>query len=537
MSIWDELAKQAVDWRRGHEQRARERDVVLHELADQRQQIAAIPNRTERGEQARELRAHQEETAARFNVEALAQMQQLTCLLAAAAAEPARDLAEFRRAVPGEPLPTVADVPAPPRPQWGQYAPPQPGLFGRRRYDRAVAAARAELDAALARHDQALASALAELTRQHQARAEERRRAHEAAWDSVADRISAGDPNAVDTLAANALLASAALRGLIESGRTTHDTAARELVLEVDIPDTDIIPREQGWKYIASRTSVVPTPTKPPEAATIYAGLVAQLVLAILDTCFRSFDAAAVDVASINGHVQTIDPATGRPDHPCLITVTTDRATFEELDLQHPKLDPKACLRKLGAEISPHPHALEHIDPIVNFDMTKYRIAYGPEELAKLDHKMDLLQMNPYEFERLVQELFAKMGYDTWRTQSSRDDGIDAIATRSDPHMPVECIVQAKRYRGAVSPKDIQALMGAMAEKPTATHGYLVTTSWLSPRSRQRARGQRIFTLERNQLAAKIKELLGIDVVISNQPPAYRDGGIRPRRQNRSAAG
>ena len=72
-------------------------------------------------------------------------------------------------------------------------------------------------------------------------------------------------------------------------------------------------------------------------------------------------DADTIDVVSVNGHVQTIDPATGRPDHPCLVTVTTDRATFNELDLRHPKLDPKACLRKLGAEISPHPHDLEHI--------------------------------------------------------------------------------------------------------------------------------------------------------------------------------
>lgn len=62
--------------------------------------------------------------------------------------------------------------------------------------------------------------------------------------------------------------------------------------------------------------------------------------------------------------------------------------------------------------------------------------------------------------------------------------------------------------------------MGAMAEKPTATHGYLVTTSWLSPRSRQRARGQRIHTIERNQLASMIKELLGYDVLISNSPPS-----------------
>jgi restriction system protein len=304
-------------------------------------------------------------------------------------------------------------------------------------------------------------------------------------------------------------------------------------VLEIDIPDTDVVPRERAWKYVSTRSSIVSTPAKPGEVAATYAGFVAQVVLASLDACFRSTGSDTVDVLSVNGHVQTIDPATGQPDHPCLVTVTTDRSTFGQLDLGHPRLDPKACLRKLGAEISPHPHNLEHVEPIVNFELAKYRIAYGPEELAKLDHKMDLLKMNPYEFERLVRDLFAKMGYDTWRTESSRDDGIDAVATRSDPHMPVECIVQAKRYRGAVSTKDVQALMGAMAEKPTATHGYLVTTSWLSPRSRQRARSLRIHTMERNELAALVKDLLGIDIVISNTPPSYREGGTRPLRQQR----
>ena len=79
--------------------------------------------------------------------------------------------------------------------------------------------------------------------------------------------------------------------------------------------------------------------------------------------------------------------------------------------------------------MSPNPHDLEHIRPIVDFEMAKYRIAHGPGALAQLDHRMDLLAMNPYEFERLVRDLFAKMGYDTWRTESSRDDGIDAVAT------------------------------------------------------------------------------------------------------------
>ena len=485
----------------------------------------------------RELRARQETVALRFDAEVAAEFARLASLLQAAAAEPARDLAQIRQAVPIERAPTVEDVAAPPRPHWSQYAPAPPGLFGRRRYDRAIVAARAELDAALVRHDEALAIGLAELIRQHEHRAARLRRAHEAEWDAIAAGVAAGDPDAVGTRAVASLQASGALRGLIEGGRTTYDAAARELVLEIDIPDTDVVPRERGWKYIVNRASTVPVATRPAEIATIYAGLVAQLVLAVLDACFRSIGSDTLDVVSVNGHVQTINPATGRPDHPCLVTVTTDRATFNQLDLRHPRLDPKACLRELGAELSPHPHDLEHINPIVDFDTAKYRIAYGPEALTKLDHRMDLLQMNPYEFERLVRDLFAQMGYDTWRTQSSRDDGIDAVATKSDPHMPVECIVQAKRYRGAVSPRDVQALMGAMAEKPTATHGYLVTTSWLSPRSRQRARSLRIHTIERNQLAAMIKELLGIDIVISNEPPAYRDGGARPRRQQQSARG
>jgi restriction system protein len=91
---------------------------------------------------------------------------------------------------------------------------------------------------------------------------------------------------------------------------------------------------------------------------------------------------------------------------------------------------------------------------------------------------------------------------------------------RADPLFPVECVIQAKRFRKAVPPKEVQALMGAMAESGTATHGVLVTTSWLSDRSRQRARAQRIMTIERNELVYLIEKHLGRKVVISNTPPS-----------------
>ncbi|WP_344253256.1 restriction endonuclease [Pseudonocardia hydrocarbonoxydans] len=527
------MAAHAAERQRQRVRAAHRRDSVLRGHADQLHEIAAIEGRTERAEEARTQRARQEACAAQFDSETKEELRRLTGVLRAAATEDPRDVSWFRNALVDDDPPTLDDVVAPPRPEWAQYAPPPPGLFGRRRHERALVTARAELDEALARHDRMLERGLAALMREYEARSNQKRAAHEAEWDRMTAAIDAADADAIGAFAGMVLAASPALHGLLEGGRATYENAGRELVLEIDIPDSDVVPTTSGWKYVAARKAVEPTPRRSADAAEVYAGLVAQLVLAVLDACFRATPARTVDAVSVNGHVRTTNPATGLPDHPCLITVTADRATFEEgLDLLHPKLKPKDCLRKLGAEMSPHPHDLEHIAPIVDFEMAKYRIAHGPEALAQLDHRMDLLAMNPYEFERLVRDLFTKMGYDTWRTESCRDDGIDAVATKSDPHMPVECIVQAKRFKGAVAPKEVQALMGAMTEKPTATHGYLVTTSWLSPRSRQRARGQRIHTIERNQLAAMIKDLLGFDVVISNTPPPGRSRGDDGSRES-----
>ena len=176
--------------------------------------------------------------------------------------------------------------------------------------------------------------------------------------------------------------------------------------------------------------------------------------------------------------------------------------------------------------MSPHPYARTHVEPFVDVDVAKYRVFTAPEALVDLDARTDLLQMDPFDFERLVEDLFVSMGYKAWRKQNSHDNGIDAVAVRGDRITPVECVIQAKRYRKLVPPRDLQALMGAMAESGTATHGVLVTTSWLSDRSRQRARAQRITTIEGGALASLIEQHLGRKVVISIRPPRGRaDGG------------
>jgi len=346
-------------------------------------------------------------------------------------------------------------------------------------------------------------------------------RDHQRRWDELAAAVDQRDPDAIAELVGAVLHAIRPLEGLIASGRAVYQIDSAELVVEIDLPDTDVIPAERDWRYVQARRIVEPVSRSPKEAARLYADLISRITLAVTHACFRSLDRDLVETVTLNGHVRTIDPATGRPDHPCLITVTAGRHTFEKLVLDHERLEPAKCLAALGAELSPHPYDLEHISPFIDFDLAKYRLVTAAEALVDLDSTTDLLKLNPYDFERLVKDLFTAMGYETWRTTSSRDDGVDTVATKADPLFPFECVIQAKRFHKAVPPKEIQALMGAMMEAGTATHGVLVTTSWLSARSRLRARAQRITTIERNELAFLLEKHLGRKVVISNKPPQH----------------
>jgi hypothetical protein len=99
---------------------------------------------------------------------------------------------------------------------------------------------------------------------------------------------------------------------LIEGGRTTYDAAARELVLEIDIPDADVVPRERAWKYVAARTAVVPVPLTTQRSMRS----MPVSLRAALDACFGSIEPRTVEVASVNGQCKpSIPRRAGRTIH------------------------------------------------------------------------------------------------------------------------------------------------------------------------------------------------------------------------------
>jgi restriction system protein len=145
------------------------------------------------------------------------------------------------------------------------------------------------------------------------------------------------------------------------------------------------------------------------------------------------------------------------------------------------------------------------------------------DAVAGLDSRPDLLDMTPTEFEHLVRQLFEAMGMESWVTQASKDDGVDAVAVNEDPVFGGLCVIQAKRYRGAVGVEAVRALAGVMEDKH-ATKGIMVTTSWVTKDGHAfSTRHGRIQIMECEEIKYLCKEHLGLDVLISlPKPPPQR---------------
>ena len=98
------------------------------------------------------------------------------------------------------------------------------------------------------------------------------------------------------------------------------------------------------------------------------------------------------------------------------------------------------------------------------------------EDQVKLDLLERLHDIDPYYFERVVLELFNKMGYgDFLETSKSGDGGIDGIINQDELGLE-KIYVQAKRYNeNKVREKDIRNFIGAMSGD--TSKGIFVTTS------------------------------------------------------------
>jgi restriction system protein len=297
-----------------------------------------------------------------------------------------------------------------------------------------------------------------------------------------------------------------------------YNPDAEQLVVQLQLPGPDVVPTTKAFRYVQSGQNADRTvETKRPDAEvkTIYRDGIAQVTLLALRDLFDADD--LLREVAFNGHVDTINPATGRQEYPCLISLDVGRGEFEQLVLDRVK--PADCLPYLKARVSEHPYALKPIEPILVFDLSKFAFIEGLDAVSTLDHRPDLMQMGYGEFEHLVRQVFEAMGMQGWTTTSSNDDGVDAVVKNPDPFVGGVTIIQAKHYRNVVGVNHIRELAGAMEEKK-AGRGILVTTSWFTAGGRQKAHEHgRMQLVDGQNLIFLIEKYVGKHIVISVKRP------------------
>jgi restriction system protein len=411
---------------------------------------------------------------------------------------------------------------AAPRPTWEQFEPPPPGLLTTRRKrqaERDLAERQfTQADAAWTANEQRRQAALVAAEAEHRRKTAEdvaTAKAHNRRLDEEMTAISARDRESVRRYLEEVLKAIPLPKGFPRRVDVAYSSDSEQAVVQMQLPSPDVVPTVKAVRYVQNSDKFQDIARNAREVADTYRDVVAQVALLAVRDIFDA-DPKITDVA-FNGHVDTTDPATGRAAYPCVLSLEVNRAEFDELVLD--KVSPADCLRHLNALVSPHPYALTPIEPVLNFDLSKYAFVQGLDAVSTLDHRPDLMDMGHGEFEHLVRQIFEAMGMQGWTTTASKDDGVDAVVVNPKPFVGGLTIIQAKHYKSVVGVNHIRELAGAMEEKK-AGRGILVTTSWFTPGGHIKAREHgRMELVDGPILVHLIKEHLGKDVLIGIRRP------------------
>ncbi|MGH3831671.1 MAG: restriction endonuclease [Pseudonocardiaceae bacterium] len=533
--MWTELGRERERRQREASQAQRTQRQLIRQAQKERDQAVQTSRRTEAAERKR-----QEQCAHEAGVAEAAARTADVHLRAVELSELLRSSLDVQTHIPFDALkrrvdaarfdPGVLDQGSS-LPVWEDFEPPRPGALsglvgGKARYERERTAAWQRFQQALADHELAEETRhrqLAEAQRQHERQVAELTREvteHNAAVDKLAADVRAGVPDAVEEYFEQVLARSSYPAEFPQEYEVAYRPEPRELVIKYWLPGSEVIPLERGYRYVKTRQEIDPLPRPVKEIKELYESVIAQLALRTMRECFA---VPAIDVADsvvFSGYVKARDRATGKEVEPCVISVGARREVFDELVLD--ELDAAACLKHLKAIVSPRPYDLEPVEPLIKFEYAKYRFTDPIDALAGMDSRQDLLKMDWYHFENLVRQLFEAMGMTVNITQSSRDEGIDAVAyLKTDVVHRAEYIIQAKRYSRCVPTESVRALAGVVEDK-RATAGILVTTSWVGPESKTFvARNNRLTIIEGGELRHLLAKHLRIDVRIESprKPP------------------
>jgi restriction system protein len=292
--------------------------------------------------------------------------------------------------------------------------------------------------------------------------------------DGFENAYKAGEATAIASYCTMVLEHSDYPESFPQEFRVAYIPEPKELVIEYELPNKSIVPSVAEYRYIKTKDAIDEKSRKSSEIKDIYQDIVSSICLRTIHELIEADQGNYIDVIVFNGFVNDTDPATGKDIRPCLISIRTTKGNFQEINLA--RVDKKACLRNLGAQVSSRPDELMAVKPIIEFDMVDKRFVEESDILTGLESRPNLMDLTPFEFENLINNLFGRIGFDAKSTQASRDGGVDVVAFDARPILGGKVVIQAKRYKNVVGVSAVRDLYGTMINEG-ANKGILVTTS------------------------------------------------------------
>lgn len=330
---------------------------------------------------------------------------------------------------------------------------------------------------------------------------------HNQRIDSIGAGYSRKEPTSIEDFCTLVLEASEYPHWFPKSFEINFNPANGIVIVDYQLPSPDSLPSLKEVRYVKARREFVQKEIPAPQKEGLYDDVLYQTALRSIHELYQADTANVLSSVVFNGYVQSVDPATGSPIRPCVLSLQANMEEFAQINLGN--IEPKACFRRLKGVSSSKLHSLAPVPPVLIFNRQDSRFIQPKEVVDRLAEGENLAAMDWEDFEHLIREIFEKEfaagGGEVKVTRASRDWGVDAIAFDPDPIRGGKIVIQAKRYTNTVGVDAVRDLYGTVINEG-ASKGILVTTAEYGPESYQFAKGKPITLLTGGNLLSLLEK-------------------------------
>lgn len=178
---------------------------------------------------------------------------------------------------------------------------------------------------------------------------------HNAQVDELQEAYLRGEPDAILTFNEALLAGLHYPEDFPSQCEASYCSKNRELVVDYQLPAPAAMPDVAEYKYVKTKDSIEPKTMKVSDQNSLYKTVIQSLVLRTLKQLVVAAHPSKLETLVLNGLVETTNPATGRRESMCAISVRIHKEQMVNVNLSH--LDPEACLKNFKARL------LTKVDP------------------------------------------------------------------------------------------------------------------------------------------------------------------------------